>query len=297
MAIKLEMLRCFSVVAQAGSLAEAATRLGRTPSAISMTLRQLEDHLGQRLFETDRKNRLTPLGDYVLEQAQSELRQFDSTVRAIETFASTPGGLVRIAAVPSVAGIVFPPAIAAFSARHPNVRVELGDMDSAAILQALSRGQIDIGIATAAWPGKRIRSVPLLVDEFGLICANGHPLAQQAAAPGLDDLAAAKFIWNPLCRAIQDPRFHDRLADTTLSADNTLSLIAMVRSAGCVTVLPRSVLQIDPAGLAFRRVDGLNENRQVDLLFRDAASLPGYLTDCIDILQRTGASGAANDRD
>ncbi|MBT6300032.1 MAG: LysR family transcriptional regulator, partial [Rhodobacteraceae bacterium] len=40
MAIKIDMLRCFQAVANHGSLAAAATVLGRTPSAISMTLKQ-----------------------------------------------------------------------------------------------------------------------------------------------------------------------------------------------------------------------------------------------------------------
>ena len=41
--IKIEMLRCFSAVARSGNLADAAARLGRTQSAVSMTLKQLED--------------------------------------------------------------------------------------------------------------------------------------------------------------------------------------------------------------------------------------------------------------
>lgn len=63
MAIKIEMLRCFATVAQTGNLAEAAAYLGRTQSAVSMTLKQLEENLGQRLFKSDRKNRLTPLAN------------------------------------------------------------------------------------------------------------------------------------------------------------------------------------------------------------------------------------------
>lgn len=44
--------------------------MGRSPSPLSMTRKQLEEHLGQRLFETERKNRLTPLGKQVFELAQ-----------------------------------------------------------------------------------------------------------------------------------------------------------------------------------------------------------------------------------
>ena len=100
MAIKIEMLRCFTTVAQSGNLAEAANRLGRTQSAISMTLKQLEEHLGQRLFESDRKNRLTPLGKQVFELSQDELRRFDYTIEAIKTCAKSPEGLIRIVSNP-----------------------------------------------------------------------------------------------------------------------------------------------------------------------------------------------------
>ena len=46
MTIKIEMLRYFAMVAQRGSLSDAADALGRTPSAVSMMLKQFEDHVG-----------------------------------------------------------------------------------------------------------------------------------------------------------------------------------------------------------------------------------------------------------
>ena len=70
MAIKIEMLRCFCAVAQSGNLSEAADRLGRTQSAVSMMLKQFENHLGKKLFLGERKNHLTALGEQVLEMAQ-----------------------------------------------------------------------------------------------------------------------------------------------------------------------------------------------------------------------------------
>ncbi len=78
MSIKIEMLRCFCTVAQTGNLAEAADRLGRTQSAVSMTLKQLEDHLGKKLFEGERKTHLSPLGRQVFDLALKQVRQFDA---------------------------------------------------------------------------------------------------------------------------------------------------------------------------------------------------------------------------
>ena len=62
MTIKLELFRYFCAVAETGNLAEAADRLGRTQSALSMSLKQLEEHLGKKLFDGERKSQLSPLG-------------------------------------------------------------------------------------------------------------------------------------------------------------------------------------------------------------------------------------------
>ena len=84
MAIKIEMLCCFQAVANHGSLAAVTTALGRTTLAVSMMLAQFEDHIGEALFQTARKSRLTPLGDLILAEAQREWRHFDHTIAAIE---------------------------------------------------------------------------------------------------------------------------------------------------------------------------------------------------------------------
>ncbi|MFT5446017.1 MAG: DNA-binding transcriptional LysR family regulator [Gammaproteobacteria bacterium] len=72
LAIKIEMLRCFVAVAQSGKLVDAAEKLGRTPSAVSMMLKQFEQHLGAPLFESERKNRLTALGAFALTEASRD---------------------------------------------------------------------------------------------------------------------------------------------------------------------------------------------------------------------------------
>lgn len=267
MTIKIEMLRAFAIVAESGNLAEAANRLGRTPSAISMTLKGLEEHLGQRLFATDRKNRLTALGEYVLDQARRELQQFDSTVRAIEGFATAPQGLIQVAAVPSVAGLVFPLVLDRFMTRHPGVAIEIRDMDSVGILEALSRGRIDIGIAAPVGPLRGVRAERLFSDAFGLITAPDHPLITRAAPLRLCDLAGERVLRNELSARI--PALQAATGAARATAPNTLTLISMVRTGHWVTVLPSTVIRIDPERLAFRAFEDLAEHRQVDLLMRE----------------------------
>ncbi|USG62560.1 LysR substrate-binding domain-containing protein [Sneathiella marina] len=272
MAIKIEMLRCFTIVARAGNLADAADKLGRTQSAVSMMLKQLEAHLDGALFETDRKSKLTSLGVFVLEEASREIDHFDTTVTAIQNFARSQSGLVRIAAVPSVAAEILPLAIRKFLTDHPKVQVDIRDMDSVAVIRELEREQVDIGLATAIEPGSNISSRKLFTDTFGVVCPEDHPLAYSSKPIDWEEIEEWPLIANGICQQISDIRFQKFLAQSSLTVRNTTSLIAMVRSGVGITILPRlAVANIDQ--LAFVHVNDPAAHRQMDILSNTHTSL------------------------
>lgn len=82
--IRLEALRAFVEVADHGNIKDASEKLYRTPSALSMTLKQIEDRLGCPLFETDRKSNLTEMGRFLYRQAVVLLRDYDRAMERIE---------------------------------------------------------------------------------------------------------------------------------------------------------------------------------------------------------------------
>jgi DNA-binding transcriptional LysR family regulator len=263
MAIKIDMLRCFRAVADAGSLADAAAKLGRTPSAVSMMLRQFEDHIGAPLFETGRKSRLTPLGHLIRQEATRELAHFERTVSAIEGLARAEKGHVRIIATPSVAQVVLPPILRDFMAQHPEIRIDLRDADSAAIEEELRAERAEIGLASlGSLPGYTRQNV--LSDRFGLVCRADHALAR---TPRLDweDLAELRFIANGLCAQIADPAFLPVLQAATLTVHNTGSLLSLVQSGVGVTILPRLTVNPEKSGLAFLPLPGAEIRRDVFL--------------------------------
>lgn len=286
MAIKIEMLRAFVAVAQAGTLAEAAERMGRTQSAVSMTLKQLEDHLGRRLFEGERKNRLSPLGEQVLALARVQLRQFDDTLDNIKMAADAPLGVLRIVAVPSVAALVFPQVAADVSARYPGMRLDLRDSDSHQVIEELSQGQADIGLASGRQAVKGVLAQPLFEDRFGLVCAQTHVLAQQQAAPSIAQVMAAGFLRNPLCDLVSTAEFCEAMQGADVMVHNTQSLTAMMRGGAWVTVLPQTVVRAMGEGLVFREITGIEELRQVTLYLRERSRFP-------EITREVGAMIAA----
>ncbi|WP_420334444.1 LysR family transcriptional regulator [Roseibium sp.] len=287
MSIKIEMLRCFCTVAQTGSLAEAADRLGRTQSAVSMTLKQLEDHLGKRLFEGERKNRLSPLGEQVFELSLRQVRQFEQTVRSIEAAADASQGLIRIVSVPSVAAILFPSVLEHMTRMFPGVKVELRDTDTQQVLDALAQGKADIGIASGHHPLNGVTSTPLFEDRFGLVCAADHPLMTRSIPPRIADVARAPFIRNALCDLIKTPSLVDAISNTEVTIHNTHSLITMVRTGNWVTVLPETVARFIPDSTAFRSIPDLPDKREVWLYVRQRTRFRDLTSECADFILRS----------
>jgi DNA-binding transcriptional LysR family regulator len=262
MTIKIEMLRCFRAVVDQGSLAEAATVLRRTPSAVSMMLKQFEDHIGAPLFETARKSRLTPLGQLIHAEARRELDHFDRTVSTIEGLSRAELGFVRLSVTPSLAQSILPPILHRFLMDHPNVRVDMADMDSAAVHQDLQADRADIGLASiGALQGFDCR--PLFSDRFGVICRRDHPLACDWDHLTWADLEGVDFIANGLCGQIRDEGFAPILDSARLMVRNTASLLGLVKAGVGITVLPRLVVLPDFTDLAFLPLANVDARREV----------------------------------
>lgn len=265
--IKTEMLRAFVAVAEAGSLVEGAAALGRTPSAVSETLKRLEAEVGRPLFEGERKNRLTALGAFTLSAGKRELDHHARTVKAIGDFAAARTGEVRIAAVPSYACAELPGLAVAFRHRHPDIRLQVRDMDSAAIHTALARGRIDLGIVSDPRPDSGMRSTRLGSDAFGLVMRVDDPLAGRARMV-CADLGRVQLLANPLCERIASPDLQAALADAPLRATNTTTLLAMVRAGLGVTVLPELVMHAGVPDLAFVPLESPTAWRELHLQSR-----------------------------
>ncbi len=272
--LKIEMLRGFVAVARNGNLSDAAAELGRTPSAVSMMLKQMEEHLGEPLFETDRKNRLTPFGIFVLDQAERELQHFNTTVRAIEGYANAVFGSVRIATVPSVAGTIMPQVFSKYFNSFNQVDIELRDIDSQSIVHELSRNRIDLGIATLTKHISGLHSQVLMSDAFGVICAPDHRLARSADPIEWEALAEERIIANSLSEHIEAPASRQLHTAARLKAHNVVSILGMVRANIGVTLLPRMTLMaFRPGELAFRPLADESARRELHLLRKADATL------------------------
>lgn len=266
--IRTETLRVFVTVAECGNIKEAASRLFRTQSAISMSLKQLEDHLGGALFETDRKHNLSNLGHFVLGVAADLLRDHDRAIHLIDEYASGTTGRLRIASVPSVAMLLLPEMLADFLAMRPGAEIDLVDTDSADVRKRVASGHADLGIASGLTEDPTLVATPLFEDRMALVCREGTVEGPADIAVDWSHLAGLPLILNETTRTIQAPEFQALAAMAKLRVHNVSSLLAMVRAGIGVTLLPGLATRGLSAPLVARPLRDQGCRRRVWLLHR-----------------------------
>ncbi|THF65907.1 LysR family transcriptional regulator [Pseudothauera nasutitermitis] len=119
-------LYLFARVVEAGSFSRAAERLGLPKSTVSRRLAGLEERLGERvLLRTTRRLRLTEFGTHLLEHARQVVEEVDAVRALAEHRRARPSGRLRVSMPSDFAGLLLVDMLAAFSALHPEVMLEL----------------------------------------------------------------------------------------------------------------------------------------------------------------------------
>ncbi|HHK8231800.1 TPA: LysR family transcriptional regulator [Serratia marcescens] len=124
-------LSIFLTIAQHLNLSRAAIDLGLTPSALSHSLRVLENRLGVRLFNrTTRSVALTEAGDRLYTRLRPAFRDIDDALEDLNSFRDKPSGSLRITASRQACELVLLPIISPFLQQYPDIRMEIVESDA-----------------------------------------------------------------------------------------------------------------------------------------------------------------------
>lgn len=119
-------LAAFAAVAREKSFTRAAAKLRVSPSALSQTVRNLEERVGVRLLtRTTRSVSSTEAGERLLRTVAPRLQEIELEVAALSEFRDRPAGTLRITAGEHPAISILQPALKTFLPDHPDIRVEI----------------------------------------------------------------------------------------------------------------------------------------------------------------------------
>lgn len=178
MHLSIRQMQLFRTVAEAGSFSEAALRLHLSQPALSAAIRKLEETLEVRLFDrTTRRIALTPEGQELLRLSARLIDEFEAVTGDLRDYLARRRGRVVAAALPSLAAVTLPPALARLKAMHPGIDVTLRDTLNDEIQELVQSGAADFGLTVAPQAGRGLAFRPLIVDRFVMVCPRDHELA------------------------------------------------------------------------------------------------------------------------
>jgi DNA-binding transcriptional LysR family regulator len=234
--LDIDLLRSFVAIVDLGGFTRAGERLGRTQSTISLQMKRLEEGLGKRLLERDRRQvTLTAEGERLLGYAR---RILELTEEAREAVAEPEvEGTVRLGTPEDFATHRLPRVLADFAHHHPRVAMEVQCQLTVLLLEGFERGEYDL-VLVKRDPEGRTAGEMVWREPLVWSAGPGYEFAQDQPLPlvlspqpcvyrkrALDTLDASERTW--------------RVAYTSTSLAGAL---AAVEAGLGVTVLPKDMI-------------------------------------------------------
>ncbi|WP_432095763.1 LysR family transcriptional regulator [Streptomyces sp. bgisy100] len=293
--MNLDRLRTLDAVARHGSVSAAADGLHVTTSAVSQQLAKLEREAGQQLLaKNGRGIRLTDAGRLLAEHAARILSQVELAQSDLEAHRGQAVGELFLGAFPTSARGLFPQALAALRAEHPQLRVRLQEMEPDVSVTRLARGEIDLAVVLD-WHNKPISlpeglaKAPLLDDPADVAMPAFHPLADRTAVD-LEEFADDEWISWP-----EGEFCHDWLMFTLRGkgveprishlAEEHHTQLALVAAGLGVAIAPRLGRGPVPAGVRVVPVRH-TMRRHIYAVWRDDADRRPSIRAAVDALRR-----------
>ncbi len=288
--LDLRRLRLLRELEARGTLWAVATALGYSPSAVSQQLAVLEKEVGVRLLEkAGRGVNLTDAGRLLSHHAGVLLSAAEAARADLASLTGEVRGTVRAGGLQSATRRVLIPALARVLVDHPQVRVEISELELEQALPELRLGSLDVVISDEYDGHPRPRPAGLRFDllhaePLRLVLPAAHPCARHGGPVEIAALRGEVWVSSETsaghhalvvstCRSLggYEPDVHHHSNDSDVQLE-------LVRATGAVALMPALTLPaVDPA-LAVRDVAETVIMRRLVIITRDTPVAPALET-------------------
>ncbi len=294
MKINLKLLHAFVLVAEHGSFRQAGEELGRSASAVSMQIKDLEGQLGIALFQrTTRHVELTPDGAKLLERVRRAMDDVQAGIADILDAVEQRKGRVRLASSPTVAASWLPGILATFRSRHPQIALSVRELVSSELLEVVRNQEVDFAIAPLVPKMPEFTFEPIIHDQIWALI----PIGFDMLPPGplnLGDLGRVPSIMLTNLTALRGT-----IESALAARGDTLNIrcevqqvstaIAMAIAGLGVAIVPGiAVPRPEPATLRVVPITGPEIFREIGVVTLKGQTLSHVAADLIALLKQTG---------
>ena len=195
--IDLKVLYYFTILAEEKHFGMAAKRIGIEQPPLSLQIKKLESIIGGQLFDrSKRQTQLTSIGESLLPEAYKLLEQSVHLVDNIKSISRGESGVLNIGFATSTIFSGITSAIQEYKKRYLKVELRLQELSSAAQIEALKNGKIDIGFIREVGGHNHIVSRHILKEKFIGVVSDKHPLSKKQSIT-ITELIKEPFVHFP----------------------------------------------------------------------------------------------------
>lgn len=162
-------------------MTRAAEAIGLTPSAVSSSIKALENYHGVRLFDRiGRRIALTQEGRLFLLEARATLARVQAASLMLSELGGLARGTIDIFASQTIATYWLPPRLMAFHEAYPSIELRLNVGNTRNVAEAVLAGRAELGFVEGAIDEPALHVAHIAEDDLVVVVPPHHPLATQA---------------------------------------------------------------------------------------------------------------------
>jgi len=289
----LRQLQYAVAVANSLSFNKAADECHVSQPSLSAQIAELEDVLGVKLFERDRRQVLiTAAGRDILERARAVLRDSESLVETARRCCDPLTGTLRLGVIPTISPYLLPRVAPALRAAYPRLNIHWVEDKTQILVRNLHSGVIDAAVLALEADIGDVEHDTIARDPFVLVAPVKNPLARGNAAAKPAELRDANVLLleDEHCFGRQVFDFCSRVEarDLEFRATSLSTIIQMVLGGSGVTLLPGLAVpaEVRTKALHVRRFADPAPGRTIGLIWRKHSPLAAALRQLSATLRR-----------
>jgi LysR family hydrogen peroxide-inducible transcriptional activator len=274
----LRQLEYAVAVADTLNFRKAAERCNVSQPSLSAQLAQLEEAIGVRLFERDRRRVIvTPRGGEVIARARALLHDADDVESSARRAAAPFTGTMRIGIIPTVSPYLLPRVAPTLRREYPQLHVLWREEKTAVLSDQLESGALDAMLVAKEAHLGDVDVEVIAHDRFMLAAARAHPLMLNQQPVRAAELRGQNVLLLEDGHCFRDQTLaicaRAKAHELEFRATSFATLVQMVAGGGAVTLLPELAVNVEARGLKLRNFADPAPHRTIVLAWRKSFPL------------------------
>jgi LysR family transcriptional regulator, hydrogen peroxide-inducible genes activator len=293
--LTLKQLRYFEALARHGRFRLAADACAISQPALSMQIKELEEELGNNLFERSARDvKLTAFGETFAHRVRDILQAVDELGELARAARNPFLARLRIGIIPTVAPYLLPVIINDLNRAFDGIQIDVRETQTARLIQELTQGELDIAIVALPVSEPSLTEMKLFTEDFVLVRRRedeGKPVPERDALREMRLL----LLEEGHCfreQALSFCRIGSTKPREIMEGSSLSTLVQMVGAGIGVTLIPEMAVPVETrsAPVSIARFPSPRPSRTIGMIGRNSTPLARQLRQIAEVVRHSADS-------